>query len=345
MTVIDKIAKKANVSKCTVYRALKGQSKENWASTKSRSDKIRKIALDLGYRPNAAARSVREGSFKQVACVSTRIKGDHSSSLVGYLDAAADALIEKDYLMVFESFMLEKITGNLNSQQKLFSQNSVDGVLVLIASGYCPDTIVSSLEALNIPTVWINYKPTINSCCVLSEEAESINDMLMHYKELGHKKIAYLAPEYSHYSVASRLSHIRRAGKACGLDVTVLQSAKRPYIYDLVNDLFENHSDVTGVICYTKPFLDILMFEASKRGISIPRDLSLTFFMDPVEKSITKEMQVSAIEVPHSKMVQRGTELLFDMIENKTTHKEVNHVPAKFVTGATTSICARNSNR
>jgi len=46
MTVIDKIAKKANVSKCTVYRALKGQSKENWASTKSRSDKIRKIALN-----------------------------------------------------------------------------------------------------------------------------------------------------------------------------------------------------------------------------------------------------------------------------------------------------------
>ena len=345
MTVIDKIAKKANVSKCTVYRALKGQSKENWASTKSRSDKIRKIALELGYRPNAAARSVREGSFKQVACVSTRIKGDHSSSLVGYLDAAADALIEKDYLMVFESFMLEKITGNLNSQQKLFSQNSVDGALVLIASGYCPDSIVNSLEALNIPTVWINFKPSIDACCVLTDETESINDMLMHYKELGHKKIAYLAPEYSHYSVASRLANIQKAGKTCGLDVTVLQSAKRPYINDLVNDLFENHPDVTGVICYNKSFLDILMFEASKRRISIPEDLSVTFFIDPVEKSIKKEMQVSAVELPHQEMVQRGTELLFDMIENKTKRKEVCRVPAKFVTGATTSICKRNLNR
>ena len=345
MTVIDKIAQKANVSKCTVYRALKGQSKENWASTKSRSDKIRKIALELGYRPNAAARSVREGSFKQVACVSTRIKGDHSSSLVGYLDAAADALIEKDYLMVFESFMLEKITGNLNSQQKLFSQNSVDGALVLIASGYCPDSIVNSLEALNIPTVWINFKPSIDACCVLTDETESINDMLMHYKKLGHKKIAYLAPEYSHYSVASRLSNIRKAGKACGLDVTVLQSAKRPYINDLVTDLFENHPDVSGVICYNKSFLDILMFEASKRRISIPDDLSVTFFIDPVEKSIKKEMQVSAVELPHQEMVQRGTELLFDMIENKTKRKEVSRVPAKFVTGATTSICTRNLNR
>jgi len=341
MTIIDKIAKKANVSKCTVYRALKGQSKENWASTKSRSDKIRKIALDLGYRPNAAARSVREGSFKQVACVSTRIKGDHSSSLVGYLDAAADSLIEKDYLMVFESFMLEKGTGNLNSQQKLFSQNSVDGALVLIASGYCPESIVSSMEALNIPTVWINFKPSMNACCVLSEESESINDMLEHYKKLGHKKIAYLAPEYSHYSVASRLEHIQKAGKDCGLDLTILKSAKRPYICDLVNDLFDNHPDISGVICYNKSFLDILMFEASKRGISIPDDLSVTLFMDPVEGAITKEMRLSAIELPHEKMVQRGTELLFDMIENKTTNKEVNHVPAKFVPGATTKICKK----
>jgi DNA-binding LacI/PurR family transcriptional regulator len=341
MTVIDKIAKKAKVSKCTVYRALKGQSKENWTSTKSRSDKIRKIAQDLGYRPNAAARSVREGSFKQVACVSTRIKGDHSSSLVGYLDAAADALIEKDYLMVFESFMLEKGTGNLSSPQKLFSQNSVDGALVLIASGYCPESIVSSLEALNIPIVWINYKPSMDACCILSEESESINDMLQHYKELGHKKIAYLAPEYSHYSVASRRSLIEEAGNACDLDMTILTSAKRPYICDLVNDLFDNHPDVTGVICYNKSFLDILMFEASKRSISIPRDLSVTFFIDPVEKSITKEMQVSAIELPHHEMVQRGTELLFDMIENKTTHKEATHMPAKFVTGATTSICKK----
>lgn len=342
MTVIDKIAKKANVSKCTVYRALKGQSKENWASTKSRSDMIRKIALDLGYRPNAAARSVREGSFKQIACVTTRMRGQHSSSLVGYLDAAADALIEKDYLMVLESFLLEKVTGDLNSGQKLFSQNSVDGVLAVVASGYCPETIVSSLESLNIPIVWINYKPSVESCCILSEESESINDMLKHFKALGHRKIAYLAPEYNHYSVFSRLGLIRETANAYNMDLRVLTSVKRPYIHDLVNNLFDNHSDVSAVICYHKSFLDILMFEASKRGISIPRDLSVAHFMIPLERAITCELPLSSIVLPHYEMIKRGTDLLFDMIENKTTHKEVNHIPASFTIGCTTAIAKNN---
>lgn len=341
MTLIDKIAQEANASKRTVYRALKGDGKENWTSTKSRADKIRKIALELGYRPNAAARSVREGSFKQVACISTRMKGYHSSSLVGYLDATADALLEKDYLMVFESFLLKQGTGELNSQQQLFSQNSVDGVLVLISSGYCPDSIISGVDALNIPSVWINYAPSIESCCVLIDESDGIDDMMKHFKNLDHKKVAYLAPEYSHYSVTSRLSNIEKSGRAYGLDITVLKSAERPYIYGLVNELLDNHSDVTSVICYNKEFLDILMFETSKRGISIPNDLSVTFFMDPVDRSTIKEIQVSAIELPHYEMVQLGTELLFDMIENKTKHKEVRCIPAKFVVGNTTNICKK----
>jgi LacI family transcriptional regulator len=342
MTIIDKIAKKANVSKCTVYRALKGQNKESWTSTKSRSDRIRKIALDLGYRPNAAARSVREGVFKQIACITTRMKGQHSSSLVGYLDAAADVLIEKDYLMVLESFLLEKGTGDLNSGQKLFSQNSVDGVLAIVASGYCPEPIVSSLETLNIPIVWINYKPSVDSCCVLSEESESIDDMIKHFKTLGHKKIAYLAPEYNHYSVFSRLELIREKSNFYGMDLRILTSSKRPYIHDLVNELFDNHPDVTGVICYHKSFLDILLLEASKRGISIPNDLSVSHFMLPVERAVSCETPLTAIELPHYNMVQRGTDLLFDMIENKKKHKSINYIPANFVTGTTSGICTKN---
>lgn len=337
--IIDQIAEKANVSKCTVYRALKGQSKENWASTKSRSDKIRKIAEELGYRPNAAARSVREGSFKQIACVTTRMQGDHASSLVGYLDAAADVLIEKDYLMVFESFMLDRKTGKLKTSQKLFSQSSVDGVLVLIASGYCPESIVSSLNALDLPIVWINYPPSDRACSVLSEESQAINDMMRHFRDMGHKNVAYLAPEYGHYSVASRLSLMRDASKNNELELTTLSSAERPYIYKVVNELFDKHPDVTGVVCYNKSFLDILMFEASKRGISIPADLSVSLFMDPVEKSITKEMKVTAVEVPHGTMVRRGADLLFDMIEKNKKHMKPSQVSARFVTGVTTAEC------
>ena len=339
-TIIDQIAKKANVSKCTVYRALKGESKENWASTKSRSDRIRKIAMQLGYRPNAAARSIRQVSFKQIACVTTRIKSDHSSSLVGYLDAAADALLEKDYLLVLESFILEKLTGKLKTPQKFFSQNSVDGVLVVIASGYCPDTIVENVQSLNLPTAWVNYNPG-KACSVLSDEAQAIENMVVHYKELGHKKLAYLAPEYGHYSVLARKNHVIDSAARNGIDLTILSSPERPYIHSLVNDLFDKHPDVTGVICYHKSFFDILLYEANRRRISMPDDLSVSFFMDPVDRSITKEISVSAVEVPHELMMKRATELLLEQIDGKKTITKVSTATARFISGSTTAPCKR----
>jgi LacI family transcriptional regulator len=335
-SIIDQISKRANVSKCTVYRVLKGQNKESWASAKGRANEIREIAMELGYRPNAAARSVREGVFKQIACVTTRLNGKHSRSLVGYLDAAADALLEKGYLMVLENFLLEVGTGEFKKPQRLFSENSVDGVLAIISSGYCPKEIESSLDRLNLPVVWINHKTAKNSCCVLSAESESIRKLVDHYSSLGHKKIAYLCPEYSHYSVSSRILQLREACRSRNMELVIISSAERPYIRNIVSELFDRHKDVTGVICYHKSLLDILLFEALKRGIRIPHDLSVSHFMFPVERDVTEEFQMTGIELPHHQMIQRGTELLFDMINNKTRKNGIFEVPASFIPGETT---------
>jgi DNA-binding LacI/PurR family transcriptional regulator len=335
-TTIDEISRRTKVSKCTVYRILKGQNKETWASSRDRAERVRKIAMELGYRPNSAARSVREGSFKQIACVTTRLEGDHSRSFIGYLDAAADALLKRGYLMVMESFLLEGGTGKFTNPQKLFSENSVDGILAIISSGYCPKQIELNLQRLNLPIVWINHKPSIKSCCVLSEESQSINDMLAHFKTLGHKKVVYLTPEYSHYSVSSRNTHLQVAANAFGIELDILTSAARPrYMRSLAREFLEKHADATGIIFFHRSMMDVFLLEVVQQGFDA-RNLSIAHFMFPAEQGSDREFPMTAVQVPHQQMVLRGTELLFDMIKNKNKNKGVYEIPAEFKVGETT---------
>src|SRR5271154_5907221 len=66
---LEDVAARAGVSPGTVSRVLNGKNKENRPAIAKRSERIRRIALQLGYRPNAAARSISRGRFRAVAFV------------------------------------------------------------------------------------------------------------------------------------------------------------------------------------------------------------------------------------------------------------------------------------
>lgn len=340
--IIDEIAQTANVSRGTVYRILTGKNKENWHSSRKRADEVRRIAAELGYRPNAAARSIREGTFRQIACVTTRLGSGHSPSLIGFLDYAADMLLPKDYLMVLESFRLDQATGEFIRPQRLFSDRSVDGVLAIISSGYCPESIEESLHELKLPTVWINHLPADSHCSVLSDEHDAIRDLMAHLHGLGHRKIVYFTPEYGHHSVAERTAAIVASATGLGIDVQVLSAHSGGlYIRDLVDRFFDRHREATAAVFFSRTLKDVFMGEAMRRGISVPGELSLAHFMTPNEESLFVEFPQTVIRLDHSGMIENGTELLFDMIESAENRSTVKRIPAQFISGETTGPVRR----
>lgn len=55
MVTLDAVAAQAGVSRDTVSRVLNGRTKEIWPSMVQRAERIRRIAVEMGYRPHAAA--------------------------------------------------------------------------------------------------------------------------------------------------------------------------------------------------------------------------------------------------------------------------------------------------
>jgi len=66
VTSLKEIAKRAGVSINTVSRALNRMNKESWPGILERAEEIRRIAEEMGYRPNSAARTMRSKESKHI---------------------------------------------------------------------------------------------------------------------------------------------------------------------------------------------------------------------------------------------------------------------------------------
>ena len=70
---IGDIARLAKVSVATVSRVLNSKCQEKWEGKKLQAEHIRKIARELGYRPNASARAMRNGHGVQISILVNQI--------------------------------------------------------------------------------------------------------------------------------------------------------------------------------------------------------------------------------------------------------------------------------
>ena len=70
--IISQLAKEMNLSQRTIYRALHNPAATTRAAVARRAEEICSRAAMLGYRTNVAARSIRNGNFKQMLFVTAR---------------------------------------------------------------------------------------------------------------------------------------------------------------------------------------------------------------------------------------------------------------------------------
>ena len=75
MVTLKDIAKKAGVSSMTVSRVMNGNTKEVSGKT---SERIKKIAREMGYVPNSSARALASRSSRLIAALLQEYDEDHN---------------------------------------------------------------------------------------------------------------------------------------------------------------------------------------------------------------------------------------------------------------------------
>ena len=156
MATLRDIADRAGVSVKTVSNVLNGKNQETWASTRERAARIRAIAAELGYRPDAAARATRLGRSRQVGLCYVGRESDgriNHLRLFAVIEGAQHAVEAAGYAATL-------VRLQHGGESKSLVERMFDGICCI---GHVLDYEVAQVESLSPAAVMVDnnlWRPT-----------------------------------------------------------------------------------------------------------------------------------------------------------------------------------------
>jgi len=277
------------LSRATVTHVLNGRAAEQRIRPDTQK-RVLEVALELGYRPNAAARAVRSGKYGSVALIQSQLGQYLPAELLAGLTSA---IVARGMLLVLTQ------VANIDSSDDAYvaqtmRELSVDGVFVNRHGG-TPPPFIERIRKLRIPAIFLNAKQEFDA--VYPDDLAGGKLAAEYLLRLHHERIAYVESEprcIPHYSELDR-----RAGY-----LTAMASAGRtPWIHQIPVDwrspdvpgedrrveaaiqLLQTPNRPTAVIAYEFTESMAVVRAALTMGLKIPGDISLIQFHNRVDDS------------------------------------------------------------
>lgn len=306
------IAKKTGVSISTVSRVLHDDSKKYKISDETTA-RIKSVAKDLGYRVNALARGLRQQKTSEIGIVVPDISNPFFSEVVKNL---ATELRKKGY-----NFIVYDSDEDLNieiSGIKSLLEKRVDGFIIApVGQDY---NHINRIKDLEIPIVLVDR--CFDDLNVDSVSVDNVKGSLLAINYLikeGHSRIAFIQGLSETYANETRLQGYKIALQKAGItidDQLIVGDDFRAFNGYLKTKSLLGLSVPPTAIFTAGDLIALGTLEACRESnISIPQDLSLITFDDPVFAPYLSPA-LSAIEQPILKIAEMAVAMLYNRIKN-----------------------------
>jgi LacI family repressor for deo operon, udp, cdd, tsx, nupC, and nupG len=273
---IKDIAKAAGVSHSTVSRALSDSSLVK-TETKTR---IQRLAREMGYSPDAIARSLVTQRTHTVGVVVTTITDPFVAEVV---QGVEDTAQENDYSVILASSASEP-ERELAAVEMLRAKR-VDSVIV--TSSRVGALYLEHLERIGVPVVLVNNHNEQSgrytfSVCVDNRHGGHL--ATAHLVQRGHRRIGYVSGPADHSDDAERLAGYRQALDEAGIPSDPALAMPGNGRLDggerALHTLAGLTEPPTAVFCYNDMTAIGLISAARRAGLSVPEDLAVVGFDD-----------------------------------------------------------------
>ncbi|WUH89581.1 LacI family transcriptional regulator [Streptomyces sp. NBC_00433] len=337
---IGEIARRAGVSRSTVSYALSGK-RPVAPATRTR---IQDVIDELGYRPNATARALKEGRTRTLGLVippaSKRLTHMQLDFVAGVVDVAADADLD---------VLLSPSGGDHDrSFERLVSESRVDGVILMEIR--VEDARVGRLQQTGLPFVGIGHPADDERMCWIDiDYAGLIHHTVRHLADLGHRKVALVnrSPELvaagygparrasEGFTAATRERHLEGVEATCGDDARSGQ--------ECVEQLLRDHPDLTAVTTVNEAALPGVQRALADAGLSVPSDFSVTGVAGRMWAEDFRP-PLTAADVPAQEMGAQAVALLIERIaEPATQPRHILLAPPVSLRASTGAVRFRSS--
>lgn len=178
---------------------------------------IARTAQEMGYRPNLAAKSVREKRFYQIGVVAS-LPFIHPLAW-HYIEGINKGLIDRGYAMSL--IRLTDVESGDALAARAFQGHMLDGLIGVVN---VPQSLQPRIEALVPNCVWLNTEIRLDERCIHRDEVAAIEIAVQNLKRLGYRKLTYMRGEVGgHVSLNLRHATVARSTKQLGVALTELE--------------------------------------------------------------------------------------------------------------------------
>ena len=272
MVSLKTIAERCGVSTATVSKALNDHKDISEATRK----RVRQVADELGYFPNAAARALKTNRSYNIGVLFEEEAGrglthEYFSGVLNGLKKQAEKL-GYDITFINTCFENRKMSYYDHCRYRNF-----EGVAIVCADFNEPDVV--ELMNSELPVVTIDYVHH-NCTAVTSNNIQGIEQLVKYIYSQGHRKIAYIHGQEGSTVTRERLASFYRAVDELGLELpeNYIRTANYLEIQGAAEQTKELLNLPNPPSCIIYPDDTSLIGGRNviiKRGMKIPQDISV----------------------------------------------------------------------
>ncbi|PFG37697.1 LacI family transcriptional regulator [Flavimobilis soli] len=333
MATMQDVARHAGVSLSTVSYVI---NKTRPISDATRA-RVEAAMIELGYRRNAAARSLASKRSRTIALVLPSTENALGGTLSEIVTQAARAARARDnHVAVWPGLGTEE--QDAAEIQDLVLGGAVDGVVFLEVS--LDDARVATLEKVDVPFVTLGRPArTEGRACVDIDFDAAVDEAVALLAAEGHRQIGFVnhseASQRRGYGPSVRaeaaFATATRAHGVVGTHVWADEDAAGGR--GALDALLGAAPAPTAVVLMNETAGFGLLAQARRRGVDVPGDLSVLAIATSRGVGALAEPQLTSLEVPAERLARHAVETLLDLVEGGEAPTEPILVPCALAPG------------
>lgn len=324
MTTIREVAHLVGVSATTVSHVI---NETRYVSPEVR-ERVQQAIDQLGYRPNALARSLRRGETLTLGLILPDSTNPFFSQVGHAIETAA---FHQGYNVI-----LCNTEGDLEKEAvytDVLCKKQIDGI-IFISTGDQPDTLQDLLRQ-RIPVVVVDRDLLESETdAVLIDNLTGGYQATRHLIENGHQRIACITgPSYITPS-AQRLAGYRQAAAEANLSIPesfiILGDFHPDSGYEATRKLLERSLPPTAIFACNDMMAMGAIRAATEQGLRIPDNLSLVGF-DDIELASFVTPPLTTISQPKDQIGQLAVQFLVERINEPALSPRREVLPTSLI--------------
>ena len=269
----------------------------------STREQIREMAQQLGYHPDAYARSLRRRRSQTIAVLAYDLSDPFCIPIVRGIQAG---LQPANYLPLLMDTQTQRRL--FDTYLKMILERRAEGVIVIASWIFEETDLLADIEKNHVPIVIVGRDLTSRKISSLFVDNEAGGALaLRHLSELGHRRIAVIRGPEELFDSGPRWAGVKHAAEEAGIEIDSRLVFQLPNLTDPTSGFEGGLEFAKQILDSRRPFTAVLAFDdltalgvvrgLTEAGLKVPEDCSVVGF-DDVLPAIVATPGITTIHQP-----------------------------------------------